>query len=83
MILQFFNGLSGDLHVTFEEGTAAAWLYDLLKPHVARLVVCNPGRNALLKVATRVTASTHGNWPNYCVATNSTRFITVSMAGVL
>ncbi len=26
--------------------TAAAWLYDLLKPHVARLVVCNPRRNA-------------------------------------
>jgi len=36
-ILQFFNRLSGELHVTFEEGTAAAWLYDLLKPHVARL----------------------------------------------
>ena len=29
MILQFFEGLRGDLHVTFEEGTAAAWLYDL------------------------------------------------------
>ena len=34
MILQFFDGLQGDLHVTFEEGTWAAWLYDLLKPHV-------------------------------------------------
>ena len=33
IILQFFNGLSGDLPVTFEEGTAAAWLYDLLMPH--------------------------------------------------
>ena|SRR3981189_3097960 len=33
MILQFIEGLRGDLHVTFEEGTAAAWLYDLLKPH--------------------------------------------------
>jgi hypothetical protein len=53
VILQFFNGLSGDLHVTFEEGTAAAWLYDLLKPHVARLVVCNPRRNALLKVGNK------------------------------
>jgi len=28
--------------VTLEEGTWAAWLYDLLKPHVAKLVVCNP-----------------------------------------
>jgi hypothetical protein len=27
----------------------AAWLYDLLKPHVAKLVVCNPRKNALLK----------------------------------
>src|SRR6202521_4686074 len=48
-ILQFFQGLRGSLHVTFEEGTWATWLYDLLKPHVTRLVVCNPRRNALLK----------------------------------
>jgi transposase len=48
-ILQFFQGLRGSLHVTFEEGTWAAWLYDLLKPHVTKLVVCNPRRNALLK----------------------------------
>jgi len=53
VILQFLNGLSGDLHVTFEEGTASAWLYDLLKPHVTRLVVCNPRRNALLKVGNK------------------------------
>jgi transposase len=49
VILQFFDGLRGDLHVTFEEGTWAAWLYDLLKPHVAKLVVCDPRRNALLQ----------------------------------
>src|SRR3984893_2383422 len=48
-ILQFFQGLSGSLHVTFEEGTWAAWLYDLLSPHITELVVCNPRRNALLK----------------------------------
>src|ERR1700693_5999787 len=48
-ILQFFQGLSGNVQVTFEEGTWAAWLYDLLKPHVTELVVCNPRRNALLK----------------------------------
>jgi transposase len=48
-ILQFFAGLRGTLSVTFEEGTCAAWLYDLLKPHVAKLVVCNPRKNALLK----------------------------------
>jgi transposase len=49
MILQFVDGLRGDLHITFEEGTWAAWLYDLLKPHVRKLVVCDPRRNALLK----------------------------------
>ena len=48
-ILQFIHGLRGDLHVTFEEGTWAAWLYDLLKPHVTKVVVCNPRKNALLK----------------------------------
>ena len=48
-ILQFFDGLRGDLQVTFEEGTWAAWLYDLLRPHVGSLVVCDPRRNALLK----------------------------------
>ena len=48
-ILQFIQGLRGDLHVTFEEGTWAAWLYDVLKPHVTKIVVCNPRKNALLK----------------------------------
>src|ERR1700693_1759211 len=48
-ILQFIQGVRGDLHVTFEEGTWAAWLYDLLKPHVTELVVCDPRKNALMK----------------------------------
>jgi hypothetical protein len=38
-ILQFFAGLRGTLWVSFEEGTCAAWLYDLLKQHVGTLVV--------------------------------------------
>jgi transposase len=48
-VLQFIQGLHGELHVTFEEGTWAAWLFDLLKPHVTKLVVCDPRKNALLK----------------------------------
>src|SRR5712664_4948284 len=48
-ILQFIDGLRGDVYVTFEEGTWAAWLYDLLKPHVTKLLVCDPRRNALLQ----------------------------------
>src|SRR5262250_2705907 len=38
-ILQFIDRLRGDVRVTFEEGTWAAWLYDLLKPHVTEVVV--------------------------------------------
>ena len=52
-ILQFIQGLRGDLHVTFEEGTWAAWLYDLLKPYVTKIVVCNPRKNALLKAGSK------------------------------
>ena len=48
-VLQFIHGLRGNLYVTFEEGTWAAWLYDLLKPYVTNIVVCDPRRNALLK----------------------------------
>ena len=48
-ILQFLHGLRGELHVTWEEGTWAAWLYDLLQPQVQQVLVCNPRRNALLK----------------------------------
>ena len=48
-ILEFVKGLRGQLQLTLEEGTWAAWLRDLLKPHVKKMVVCNPRRNALLK----------------------------------
>src|SRR5438045_5708277 len=48
-IVEFMQGLQGTLSVTFEEGTSAAWLHDLLQPHVDRLVVCDPRKAALLK----------------------------------
>jgi hypothetical protein len=48
-ILQFIRGLRGSLHVTLEEGTSAAWLHDLLKPHVTEVLVCDSRKNALLK----------------------------------
>ena len=48
-ILDFMHGIKGTMHVTFEEGTHSAWLYDLLARRVAQLVVCDPRRNALLK----------------------------------
>jgi len=49
MIVEFIDGLQGEVHVTFEEGTWSAWLYDLLKPRVTKVVVCDPRRNALLQ----------------------------------
>jgi transposase len=39
----------GLTHLVFEEGTQAAWLYDLIKPLVYRVVVCDPRRNRLLQ----------------------------------
>ena len=48
-IVDFLKGLSGEVLVTFEEGTQAAWLYDIIRPQVAELVVCNPHHNHLLK----------------------------------
>ena len=52
-IVDFFAGLRGTIHVTFEEGSQAAWLYDLLLRRVAELVVCNPRKNALLKAGNK------------------------------
>jgi len=52
-IVEFIRGLHGTVSLTFEEGMSAAWLHDLLKPHVSRLVVCDPRKNALLKDGTK------------------------------
>ena len=52
-ILQFVHGLRGSVQVTFEEGTCAAWLHDLLKPHVSEVLVCDPRKNALLKAGNK------------------------------
>jgi hypothetical protein len=43
-ILDFLKSQRDTLHVTFEEGIQAAWLYDLIRPQVARVVVCDPGK---------------------------------------
>ncbi|MFW9917712.1 MAG: IS110 family transposase [Candidatus Thorarchaeota archaeon] len=45
-IKDFFRGQRGTLHVTFEEGCQAAWLYDLIRPYVAEVIVCNPKKIA-------------------------------------
>jgi hypothetical protein len=66
-ILQFIDGLRGDLRVTFEEETWAAWLYDLLKPRVPGVEVYNPRKNALLqRWQQRVIGSMATSCPNSC-----------------
>jgi hypothetical protein len=52
-ILQFIHGLRGSLHATCDEGTCAAWLHDLLKPRVARVLVCDPRKNTLIKAGNK------------------------------
>ena len=47
-VRNFIKSLRGELHVTCEEGTQAAWLFDLLSPLVREVIVCNPRHNKLL-----------------------------------
>jgi transposase len=47
-IQTFLQAVRGTVHVTFEEGTQAAWLYDVIETVVAEVIVCNPRRNKLL-----------------------------------
>ena len=79
-ILEFIQGLRGNVHVTFEEGTWAAWLYNLLKPHVTKVVVCNPRKNALLKDGNKGDKIDARKLPNCCTSTISSRSTTESMA---
>ena len=47
-VREFFKGLKGNVRVTLEEGTQANWLYDLLRPLVSEVIVCDPRRNKYL-----------------------------------
>jgi hypothetical protein len=60
-VLSFFPGLRGSLWVTFEEGTSAAWLYDLLKSHVTKVVVCDPAEERAAESATRTIGWMYAN----------------------
>lgn len=44
-IRDFLGGLSGNIRVALEEGTQAQWLYEVIHPLVAEVVVCNPRAN--------------------------------------
>src|SRR5437867_3301173 len=47
-IIRLVQSLHGPLHVTLEETTQAAWLYDVIRAYVVEVVVCDPRRNKLL-----------------------------------
>lgn len=45
----FFKQLRGKVYVTFEEGTQAHWLHEVVRPLVTEVVVCDPRHNKLLQ----------------------------------
>jgi transposase len=47
-VRSFLRSLSGDVRVTFEEGTQASWLHGVIKPLVSEVIVCDPRRNKFL-----------------------------------
>ena len=49
----FIKQLRGKVYVTFEEGTQATWLYDVLRGLVTEVVVCDPRHNKLLAVGNK------------------------------
>ncbi len=40
-LVEFVRGMRGAIHVTFEEGTQAQWLHELLTPLVDQVLVCD------------------------------------------
>jgi transposase len=48
-VRSYLKRLRGRVYVTFEEGTQAQWLYDLVQPLVTQVIVCDPRHNRLLK----------------------------------
>jgi len=38
-LIEAVRGIAGRVHVCLEEGTQSAWLYELLRPHAAEVVV--------------------------------------------
>lgn len=47
-VRRYFKQLQGRVYVTFEEGTQATWLHDVVRPLVTEVVVCDPRHNKLL-----------------------------------
>lgn len=48
-IIRLLQSLSGPMHVTLEETTQAAWLYEVIRAYASEVIVCDPRRNKLLE----------------------------------
>lgn len=56
-IVGLVRGFGPRVHITFEEGTQAQWLHDLLTKHAERVIVCNTrGRGEIGNKSDRVDA---------------------------
>lgn len=56
-ILRLIRSFSGPLHVTFEETTQAAWLYEVVRSYAAEVIVCDPRHNKLLSAGSKADKS--------------------------
>jgi transposase len=52
-VRNYLKQLKGRVYVTFEEGTQAQWLYDVVQALVTEVIVCDPRQNKLLKVGNK------------------------------
>jgi len=56
-IVGLVRGLGSRVHITFEKGTQAQWLHDVLSKHAERVIVCNTrGRGEIGNKTNRVDA---------------------------
>jgi hypothetical protein len=79
-VIQFIEGLRGELFLTFEEGTWSAWLYDLLTPHVTNIWSVIRVATPCSEKAVRTTVSMRANWLSCCARIPSVRSITEKTA---
>ena len=77
-LTEFVRGMRGARHVTFEEGTQAQWLYELLAPLVGSSSAIGAGRCAR---ATRGIKSMPTSSPSCCAAARCARSITGAPTG--
>jgi len=52
-VRSYLQRLKGRVYVTFEEGTQAQWLYEVVQPLVTKVIVCDPRHNRLLAVGNK------------------------------